>query len=98
MMAKNRYDDATMKISVWQKDMAIIDVGLKMEGRVAMKEFGLGGKPSDLKVGDTVEVYLERVENALDRNLRDGLYRKPIHFASLRTFFARSVSFESVPF
>ncbi len=47
-----------------EKDMAIIDVGLKMEGRVALKEFSLGGK-SDLKVGDTVEVYLERVENAL---------------------------------
>ncbi|HEY8128992.1 MAG TPA: 30S ribosomal protein S1 [Hyphomicrobium sp.] len=53
------------KIVGIEKDMAIIDVGLKMEGRVAMKEFGLGGKPSDLKVGDTVEVYLERVENAL---------------------------------
>ena len=48
-----------------EKDMAIIDVGLKMEGRIAMKEFGVGGKPGDLKVGDTVEVYLERVENAL---------------------------------
>ncbi len=48
-----------------EKDMAIIDVGLKMEGRVALKEFGLGGKSGDLKVGDTVEVYLERVENAL---------------------------------
>ncbi|MET0432364.1 MAG: 30S ribosomal protein S1 [Hyphomicrobium sp.] len=53
------------KIVGIEKDMAIIDVGLKMEGRVAMKEFGLNGKPSDLKVGDTVEVYLERVENAL---------------------------------
>jgi len=48
-----------------EKDMAIIDVGLKMEGRVALKEFGVGGKTGDLKVGDTVEVYLERVENAL---------------------------------
>jgi small subunit ribosomal protein S1 len=48
-----------------EKDMAIIDVGLKMEGRVALKEFGIGGKSGDLKVGDTVEVYLERVENAL---------------------------------
>ncbi len=47
-----------------EKDMAVIDVGLKMEGRVALKEFGMGGK-SDIKVGDTVEVYLERVENAL---------------------------------
>ncbi len=48
-----------------EKDMAVIDVGLKMEGRIALKEFGVGGKPGDLKVGDTVEVYLERVENAL---------------------------------
>ena len=53
------------KIVGIEKDMAIIDVGLKMEGRVAMKEFGLNGQPSGLKVGDTVEVYLERVENAL---------------------------------
>jgi small subunit ribosomal protein S1 len=48
-----------------EKDLAVIDVGLKMEGRVPLKEFGIGGKPGDLKVGDTVEVYLERVENAL---------------------------------
>ena len=48
-----------------EKDMAVIDVGLKMEGRIALKEFGMGGKAGDLKVGDTVEVYLERVENAL---------------------------------
>ncbi len=53
------------KIVGIEKDMAIIDVGLKMEGRIAMKEFALNGKPSELKVGDTVEVYLERVENAL---------------------------------
>ncbi len=53
------------KIVGIEKDMAIIDVGLKMEGRIAMKEFAVNGKPSDLKVGDTVEVYLERVENAL---------------------------------
>jgi small subunit ribosomal protein S1 len=48
-----------------EKDMAVIDVGLKMEGRVALKEFAANGKSGDLKVGDTVEVYLERVENAL---------------------------------
>ena len=53
------------KIVGIEKDMAVIDVGLKMEGRIAMKEFALNGKPSELKVGDTVEVYLERVENAL---------------------------------
>jgi small subunit ribosomal protein S1 len=48
-----------------EKDLAVIDVGLKMEGRVPLKEFAIAGKPADLKVGDTVEVYLERVENAL---------------------------------
>ncbi len=47
------------------KDFAVIDVGLKMEGRVPLREFALGGKPADLKAGDEVEVYLERIENAL---------------------------------
>jgi small subunit ribosomal protein S1 len=49
-----------------EKDFAIIDVGLKTEGRVSVKEFGVDddGKPT-LKVGDTVEVFLERVENAM---------------------------------
>jgi small subunit ribosomal protein S1 len=48
-----------------EKDMAVIDVGLKTEGRVAVREFTGPGRQSELKVGDTVEVYLERVENAL---------------------------------
>ena len=49
-----------------EKDFAIIDVGLKTEGRIQVKEFGVDddGKAT-IKVGDTVEVYLERVENAL---------------------------------
>ncbi|MET0568125.1 MAG: 30S ribosomal protein S1 [Hyphomicrobiaceae bacterium] len=53
------------KITAIEKDLAVIDVGLKMEGRVPLREFGLGGKPADLKIGDEVEVYLERMENAL---------------------------------
>jgi small subunit ribosomal protein S1 len=48
-----------------EKDVAIIDVGLKTEGRVALKEFMTPGSDVKLKVGDTVEVYLDRVENAL---------------------------------
>ena len=47
-----------------EKDMAVIDAGLKVEGRVALKEFG-GKNGPELKVGDTVEVYVERIENAL---------------------------------
>jgi small subunit ribosomal protein S1 len=48
-----------------EKDVAVIDVGAKTEGRVALREFAGPGRSTDLKVGDTVEVYLERVENAL---------------------------------
>ncbi len=48
-----------------EKDMAVIDVGLKTEGRVAVREFAGPGRKDPLKVGDVVEVYLERVENAL---------------------------------
>ena len=47
-----------------EKDFVIVDVGLKTEGRVPLKEFAnLEGKPLP-KVGDTVEVFLERIENA----------------------------------
>jgi small subunit ribosomal protein S1 len=47
-----------------EKDLVAIDIGLKTEGRVALKEFtGPGREPP--KVGEIVEVYLERVENAL---------------------------------
>jgi small subunit ribosomal protein S1 len=67
-LAKDDLDEGAVvkgRIVGIEKDLAIIDVGLKMEGRVPLKEFGVGGKPADLKVGDTVEVYLERIENAL---------------------------------
>ncbi|MAK82665.1 30S ribosomal protein S1 [Phenylobacterium sp.] len=49
-----------------EKDFAIIDVGLKTEGRVLLKEFGgEDGSAATIAVGDTVEVFLERVENAM---------------------------------
>lgn len=51
-------------ITAIEKDVAVIDVGLKTEGRVALKEFAQPGKPANLKVGDEVEVFVERIENA----------------------------------
>ncbi|MFP5448963.1 MAG: 30S ribosomal protein S1 [Alphaproteobacteria bacterium] len=49
-----------------EKDFAIIDVGLKTEGRVLLKEFGgEDDSKATVAVGDTVEVFLERVENAM---------------------------------
>ena len=48
-----------------EKDVAVIDIGLKTEGRVALREFTGPGREAAPVVGDIVEVYLERVENAL---------------------------------
>src|SRR6476619_6957258 len=48
-----------------EKDVAVIDIGAKTEGRVALKEFAGPGRDQTIKVGDEVEVYVERIENAL---------------------------------
>ena len=47
-------------------DYAVIDVGLKSEGRVPLREFGAADADAEIKSGDTVEVYVERMED------RDG--------------------------
>ena len=47
-----------------ENDMAVIDVGLKSEGRVALREFAAPGQRAEIKVGDEVEVYVDRVENS----------------------------------
>ena len=47
-----------------ENDTAVIDVGLKSEGRVALREFSERGGASEIKMGDEVEVFLERMENA----------------------------------
>ena len=54
----------TGKVIAIEAGQAIIDIGYKMEGRVELKEFASPGETPDISVGDEVEVYLERVENA----------------------------------
>ena len=46
-----------------EKDMILIDVGLKSEGRVSLREFGNSEDDIQIKPGDTVEVYIERLED-----------------------------------
>ena len=53
------------KIVAIENDLAIIDVGLKTEGRVPLREFRSPGQEQDLQVGDEVEVFLDRIENAM---------------------------------
>jgi small subunit ribosomal protein S1 len=52
------------KVIAIEAGQAIIDVGYKMEGRIDLKEFANPGEAPDIKVGDTVEVFLRQVENA----------------------------------
>jgi small subunit ribosomal protein S1 len=51
-------------VTAIENDLAVIDVGLKSEGRVALREFAAPGQKAEIKVGDEVEVYVDRVENS----------------------------------
>jgi len=75
-----------------EKDIIIIDVGLKTEGRIPAREFGIGEGAVIPKVGDDVEVYLERVENALGEAVisRDKARREEA-WTRLEVVFAEGV-------
>jgi small subunit ribosomal protein S1 len=51
-------------VTAIENDLAVIDVGLKSEGRVPLREFAAPGQKAEISVGDTVEVYVDRVENS----------------------------------
>jgi small subunit ribosomal protein S1 len=51
-------------VTAIENDLAVIDVGLKSEGRVPLREFAAPGQKAELSVGDEVQVYVDRVENA----------------------------------
>ncbi len=60
-MQEGRVVPATV-VSI-ENDAVVVDVGLKTEGRIALREFHQDDEMP--KKGDIVEVYLERIENAL---------------------------------
>src|ERR671919_955653 len=51
------------KVTAIENDMAVIDVGLKSEGRVPLREFAAPGQRAEIAVGSQVEVYVDRIEN-----------------------------------
>lgn len=53
----------TGTVTAIENDLAVIDVGLKSEGRVPLREFAAPGQKAEIAVGDTVEVYVDRIEN-----------------------------------
>ena len=82
-----------------ENDLAVIDVGLKSEGRVPLREFAAPGQKAELKVGDEVEVYVDRVENmhgeamlSRDRARREAAWDK------LEVEFAKQARVEGVIF
>jgi len=46
-----------------EKDLAVIDVGLKSEGRIPLKEFGSAGQAAEVRIGDVYDIYIEKFEN-----------------------------------
>ena len=53
------------RVTAVENDLAIVDVGLKTEGRVPLREFSMPGQPNAISVGDEVEVFLDSIENAM---------------------------------
>ena len=66
MLDRQDFEETVVKgiITAIEKDLAVIDVGLKTEGRVPLKEFTTPGEELSLNIGDQVEVFVERIENA----------------------------------
>ncbi|HET6518255.1 MAG TPA: S1 RNA-binding domain-containing protein, partial [Geminicoccaceae bacterium] len=62
---RDRVEGSVLKgrVIAIENDEAVVDVGLKSEGRVPLKEFSTPGQPAEVKVGDEVEVYVERFES-----------------------------------
>ncbi|UYY58487.1 30S ribosomal protein S1 [Sphingomonas sp. S2-65] len=82
-----------------ENDLAVIDVGLKSEGRVPLREFAAPGQKAELKVGDEVEVYVDRVENANgEAMLSRDRARREAAWDKLETEFASTARVEGVIF
>ncbi len=62
---QQRFEGSVVKgkiISI-ENDMVLVDVGLKSEGHIPLKEFISPGQEESVKPGDEVEVFVERIEN-----------------------------------
>ncbi|MBM3554245.1 MAG: 30S ribosomal protein S1 [Alphaproteobacteria bacterium] len=51
-------------VAAVENDFVVVDVGLKSEGRVPLREFQVGGQAGAPKPGERVEVYIVRMENS----------------------------------
>ena len=87
-------------VTAIENDLAVIDVGLKSEGRVPLREFAPApGQKADLKVGDEVEVFVDRVENIHgEAMLSRDRARREAAWDTLETEFAKTARVEGTIF
>jgi small subunit ribosomal protein S1 len=87
------------RITAIENDLVIIDVGLKTEGRVPLREFSMAGQEPTVGVGDRVEVFLERIENAMgEAMLSRDKARREESWIKLEQSFAAEERVEGVIF
>ncbi len=87
------------RVTAVENDLVIVDVGLKTEGRVPLREFAMAGQPAELKAGDEVEVFLERIENANgDAVLSRDKARREESWINLEKSFEAELRVEGVIF
>ena len=87
-------------VTAIENDLVVIDVGLKSEGRVPLREFAPApGQKADLNVGDEVEVFVDRVENIHgEAMLSRDRARREAAWDTLETEFAKTARVEGVIF
>ena len=63
--AKNLKEGSIIKgiIAEIEDDAVIVDIGAKVEGRISKREFIFQKDQKELEVGDTIDVYLDKIEN-----------------------------------
>lgn len=84
-------------VTAIEKDNVIIDVGLKTEGRIPIREFYTPGSDESVKVGDEVDIYLERIENALgDAVLSRDKARREESWIKMAKFFEKEEPVQGV--
>ena len=89
----------TGRVTAIENDLVVIDVGLKSEGRVSIREFATAGGPPEVAVGDDVQVFVDRVENAQgEAMLSRDRARREAAWDTLETQFVAQERVEGIIF